>query len=87
MDIYCRRCGEPWDIDTLHEEAAESGRTFQEVRADFARRGCQALAAFTGNDQPCEKQETARGAASGALMDILGDDIDGVASLLDDEGF
>ena len=20
MDIYCKRCGEPWDMDTLHEE-------------------------------------------------------------------
>lgn len=20
MDIYCKRCGEPWDMDTLHDE-------------------------------------------------------------------
>lgn len=22
MDLYCPRCGEPWDFDCLHEEAA-----------------------------------------------------------------
>ena len=46
MDIYCKRCGEPWDIDELHDEidyrcdgAAPSGEAYQElyrkVRADF----------------------------------------------------
>jgi hypothetical protein len=22
MDVYCPRCGEPWELDSLHEEAA-----------------------------------------------------------------
>ena len=28
MDIYCRKCGEPWDNDELHEQAAENGSTY-----------------------------------------------------------
>ena len=25
MDIYCPKCGEPWDLDSLHEEADLQG--------------------------------------------------------------
>jgi len=24
MDIYCKRCGEPWEIDSLHDVADSS---------------------------------------------------------------
>ena len=40
MDIYCRKCSEPWDNDELHEVAEEHGRTYDEVRELFARNGC-----------------------------------------------
>ena len=42
MDIYCARCGEPWDIDSLHEEVnarQEFGEaTFAQVRDEFYSR-------------------------------------------------
>jgi hypothetical protein len=46
MDIHCPRCGEPWDLDTLHEET----RT-RMARADAADDGDhQALSAPLRSD-------------------------------------
>ena len=88
MDIYCGRCGEPWDIESLHEEtdyrrSLGLPTSVASVRADFAARGCVTFSFAT--DTQCELDTgNVRAMASGALMDLLGDDIDGVASLLDD---
>jgi hypothetical protein len=91
MDIYCPKCGEPWDIDSLHDEVAarsfdddlvgehvDRSRpvTFAEVRRDFSVRGCEALGTSHG--------EGVAHPAIGEILDLLGDDIDGAASLLDD---
>ena len=90
MDIYCGRCGEPWDIDSLHEETSyrredDPSVSFDVVRSEFARRGCLAMSAYRVGETDCVRDTgNARAMASGALMDLLGDDIDGVASLLDD---
>jgi hypothetical protein len=90
VDIYCGRCGEPWDIDSLHEETSyrredDPSVSFDVVRAEFARRGCLAMTAYRVSESECVRDTgNARAMASGALMDLLGDDIDGVASLLDD---
>lgn len=43
MDINCRNCGEPWDIDTIHDVAADEGSDFDTVRKAFAKDGCVAL--------------------------------------------
>ena len=90
MDIYCVRCGEPWDIDSIHEEtdhrqAMGEEISFNGVRRDFSRRGCLALTAYGVSELDCVRDSgNARAMASSALMGILGDDIDGVASLMDD---
>ena len=90
QDIYCPRCGEPWDIDSLHEETDHrqgSGEeiSFNGVRRDFSRRGCLAMTVYRIPEDECVLDTgNARAMASGVLMDILGDDIDGVASLMDD---
>lgn len=88
MDVYCRICAEPWDIDTLHEEVHERNGSladefrrpydveFAEVRKDFARRGCTALGT--------NHNDTTAHPLVGEILDLLGDDIDGAASLLDD---
>lgn len=33
MDIRCRKCGEPWDMDTLHEEVTERFAGTDRMRA------------------------------------------------------
>ena len=86
MDIYCPKCGEPWDIDSIHEEAQERGTTFEKVLRQFQVVGCSALG------EPCSEPDTetddsfglTKAQASSALYEMLGDDIDGAASMLDD---
>lgn len=72
MDIYCPRCGEPWEVFSLVDDMT------QEEAADLkAGRGCSC----------CKGKEIVKrpecAVVSAALLDILGDDIDGVASELD----
>ena len=102
MDLYCVICGEPWDNDCLHEVAEERGHKCNEacargcteytkIAADFRARGCRALSPTFGTDFAyCVKQETDEGktrqAIIGAAYDMLGDDMDGAAAMLEDAG-
>jgi len=83
MDVRCRRCGEPVDIDHFHDVAEELGTTFDRVRSAFMAKGCEAL-----GEAQCEKTAWGRDGAGtmivDALADLLGDDIDGIASELAD---
>lgn len=96
MDIYCKRCGEPWDMDTLHDEidyrcdgnapdGDAYGELYRTVRSDFYARGCRAFTYAVGeNPSWCKATGSARAAVAGALYDAFGDDLDGVASDLMD---
>lgn len=79
MDIRCPACGEPLDNDELHDVP---GMTYAEAVKAFRRRGCKALgfacAWAPGMARPASAQ------AAAVLMDVLGDDMDGVASMLED---
>lgn len=114
MDIYCRKCGEPWDMDTLHDEISERiaigdlaplperdirkhtspeykrylqvyDGYYRRVREEFYSKGCKALYAFTGGTASwCVPKVSPQGSAMGAMIDIMGDDLDGIASMMDD---
>lgn len=122
MDLYCSKCGEPWDFDSLHEEAAArygipyylpnpdrfySGpkeknpeydsdayqRVYAKVTSEFRSKGCVALNTEFGTSECAPEGADAqtdktfgltRSEAASALYDILGDDMDGAASMLDD---
>lgn len=95
MDIYCKRCGEPWDMDELHEEVSYrcDGATpegdayaqlYREVRGDFYARGCRAFTYATATAPWCEVTGSGRATVAGVLYDVFGDDLDGVASDLAD---
>ena len=112
MDIYCRICGEPWEMDILHEEIdariaigdlaplPDNGNYsgpqyhayrdvydgyYSTVRSDFYKRGCKAMYAFTGYEPLwCVRKNTGTTAAMGVLIDVLGDDLDGIASMMED---
>lgn len=119
MDIYCRTCGEPWDMDTLHDEISERiaagdlaplpdrgpdfhGEQYQTyrkvydgyydtVRNEFYSKGCKALHRFTGGSaswcQPKPKPadgRLTRAEGMSVLIDLLGDDLDGIASMMED---
>ncbi len=91
MDIYCPRCGEPWDNDCLHEEAEERknlhlpGGDYKTVLRQFQSEGCQALHAAYGAGQ-CERSNSLRASVASAMYDLLGDDVDGAAAMMEDFG-
>jgi hypothetical protein len=74
MDVYCGNCGEPCDVHHLHHDMEP------EFREMFrAGNGCDCC---EGKKQ--EGKKSFRSELSCAMLDILGDDIDGVASAMDD---
>ena len=78
MDIYCPKCGEPWDIDSLHDTDADL--SFREAQAVFRNDGCGVL--FGG--RPCGSTTAARQNVMAAVYDLMGDDLDGCASMFED---
>lgn len=90
MDVLCPSCTEPWDNDTLHDEAearAEAGMpraTYAEVAADFRRLGCRALTGLDVGASWCEPQNSLKSEGLSVIAELMGDDMDGYASLVED---
>ena len=82
MDINCPRCAEPVEIDYLHDVADDDDTTFAEVLRAFQSEGCSALHSVC-NPRATDR-DRARASAAAMLYDLLGDDIDGAASMLED---
>lgn len=78
MDIRCPNCREPWDNDELHYEAEATGSTYAELSKRFRREGCGAV---FGNSA-C--QAGRRDTVIGGVYDLMGDDMDGAMSMLED---
>jgi len=76
MDIYCRHCGEAWDHDSLHEQAEYTGLTYEFVAKEFRKNGCSALGSVCNGNNA--KKEI------GILYDVLGNDMDAAASMLEE---
>lgn len=105
MDIRCPKCGEPWEMDSLHDEVAArfphkpwkaDGQHDQKayeaeylnpVKREFYAKGCPAMTSF--GDPRCNPETMGNKAANAAreLYGLFGDDLDGVASELDDLAF
>lgn len=81
MDLYCTRCGEPWELDdVLHD--AEDG--------EFRRSGGRILecpACEANIRSGFAEANRRRREVTAALADILGDDVDGLAAELEDLEF
>ena len=79
MDLYCQVCGEPQDF--WGSRAGENGDFTEQEKTDFdSGVGCPACK--WGQNKP-DKQPF-RSELASVLADILGDDIDGIASEMDD---
>lgn len=77
MDVYCQRCGEPWDLYGVdHGDMTDEDR-----RLFWAGQGCPSCFG-----KPVEKRPF-RAELTSALHDVLGNDIDGLAAELDDAAF
>lgn len=79
MDIYCPKCSEPFDTAEFSDIADELGITIREATVAFLTDGCSTIPGAK-----CNGSGGARGAATKALFDLCGDDVDGIASTLDD---
>lgn len=82
VDIRCTKCGEPWSIDSLHDEADWQEVSFDVIRRQFSLKGCEALGCG------CNEATLGSNAATVASLaeELMGDDIDGIASMLEDAG-
>lgn len=78
MDLICTACGEPWDMDyVLHEEPEA-----------FKRSGAAIIhcPACKERKEPLAKEEKEKLEAAREVGELLGDDVDGYASELEDLG-
>jgi hypothetical protein len=91
VDLYCRICGEPWAIDSLHDAAEDLQKSFKDVSREFRSKGCEALGLPACAGPPSEATDSTYGLrpqeAASALYDLLGDDVDGAAAMLEDMGY
>ena len=81
MDILCERCGEPWNAYGVRNgdlDPIEQGRFFR-------GEGCPSCYGKDPSEfaDRAERTEVAR-AAQSAMRDVLGDDIDGLAAMMED---
>lgn len=78
MDLVCTRCGEPWDLDyVLHEKP----------RA-FRRKGglIQHCPACPESSPQLDAHHSLRLATVATMAELMGDDVDGLAAVLEDSG-
>lgn len=88
MDLYCQRCDEPWDLWHVNNE-------MDQEPDDYAPDGTRPSARFRKGEgcpacdwgKKAPKQQSLKGMAMGALYDVLGDDEDGIAAMMDDFDF
>ena len=53
MDIRCKKCGEPWEMDSLHDLDG----TFKKNFAKFKKLGCGAFNSWNNQpDAPCTRE-------------------------------
>ena len=78
MDVYCQKCGEPWDLCEVNELTLQYD---QGTAKDFRKgKGCPSCKW----GKKLNNVDHKRAEMSSILFDILGDNIDGIASELDD---
>lgn len=82
MDLICPVCAEPTDNDELHVEVEENNYpNYAAAAAAFRSKGCEALS--WGSHNP-ETMNSKRAAVSDAMFDLLDDDMDGAAAMMED---
>ena len=78
MDLNCGGCGEPWALDyVVHEEPEEFTRTGGHITR------CP-VCPPVGSTTPLADGMRARAEAAAVIGDLLGDDLDGAAAMMED---
>ncbi len=79
MDIYCPKCGEPCDIYELHDV---EGMSYAQASAKFRRDGCEVFGSKHADYYA--PSQNVRASMAEAVYGVLGEDLDGAASMLED---
>lgn len=76
MDTYCTNCAEPWSVDYVLHEAPQ----------DFLRQGSKILScpSCKGEKKHLSKKQEDIATTAATFADLLGDDIDGLAAMMED---
>ena len=75
MDLYCQNCGEPVDVYHVYNDMGED-----EKKNFLSGKGCNSC----NGVEVIPKDRPFSATAMATLLDVLGDDIDGVAAELED---
>jgi len=76
LDLYCQRCGEPWEHYYVHHEMTSIEREqFLQGESCPSCRGKEV------------KRQPLRAQIASALAEVLGDDTDGLAAEMEDAEF
>lgn len=87
MDLICIVCSEPWEINSLHDEAEEQGITFEEMWKKFRNEGCKAfMYAEHNSSYSLDAEAVEQREAAALIMDMMGDDVDAAAAFMEDFG-
>ena len=79
QDLICARCGEPWALDHVVHDDPEA---FEREGSLITR--CPPCPIDASSVSPAMLQ---RAQLAGVTADLLGDDLDGAAAMLDDAEF
>ena len=77
MDLYCKRCGEPYDYYYVEQEMTPQER----ICFYDPNEGCPICIGTEVKERP------ARAEAMEVLHELLGDDTDGLAAMMEDFDF
>lgn len=90
MDIYCPHCGEPVDTDEFHngtDSYSEIGRLFRKYGCPIADQAMDGVSGHVMLLRHCSSALTVSDDRIGevrATYDLLGDDMDGASSILNE---
>lgn len=90
MDLNCGRCGELWEPLYYMSGNIGDGINQQEFDDFWAKRGCQTCYNIPDSEAKLYLEDTGQSQRSeiqAAMKDMLGNDLDGVASMMDDYDF
>ena len=82
MDMYCRKCGEPWDHDELHEVAAEQEITYERARDAFLSNGCAVFSTRCNGESSGSGEPSVIGEVFAVLAEL--GDLDGAMAEIED---
>lgn len=90
MDVVCKWCKEPWDMYEAHDIAKATSQTYQQVMASFTKIGCAAFSegmeSIVATEKNCVDADAEPDQGIQTIYELLGNDMDGAASLIEDFG-